>query len=44
MRAIPLSGGLAGFGGYEKWGYQHAVDEVNKAGGIEIDGKKRKVR
>jgi branched-chain amino acid transport system substrate-binding protein len=41
--SIPLSGGLAGFGAYEKWGYQHAVDEVNKAGGIEIDGKKRKV-
>jgi branched-chain amino acid transport system substrate-binding protein len=42
--SIPLSGGLAGFGAYEKWGYQHAVDEVNKAGGITIDGKKRKVQ
>jgi branched-chain amino acid transport system substrate-binding protein len=42
--SIPLSGGLAGFGAYEKWGYQHAVDEVNKAGGIAIDGKKRQVQ
>jgi branched-chain amino acid transport system substrate-binding protein len=41
--SIPLSGGLAGFGAYEKWGYQHAVDEVNKAGGIKIDGKQRTV-
>jgi len=41
--SIPLSGGLAGFGAYEKWGYQHAIDEVNAKGGIAIDGKKRKV-
>jgi branched-chain amino acid transport system substrate-binding protein len=41
--SIPLSGGLASFGSFEKWGYQHAVDAVNAAGGISIDGKKRKV-
>ena len=41
--SIPLSGPLAGFGSFQKWGYQHAVDEVNAAGGIEIDGEKKKV-
>lgn len=40
---IPLSGVLAGFGSFLKWGYQHAVDEVNAAGGIEVDGTKRQV-
>jgi len=42
--SIPLTGPLAGFGYFEKWGYQHAVDEVNTAGGIAIDGKKRQVK
>jgi branched-chain amino acid transport system substrate-binding protein len=42
--SIPLSGGLSSFGAFEKWGYQHAVDEVNAAGGIDIGGKKRKVQ
>lgn len=42
--SIPLSGPLAGFGGFQKWGYQHAVDVVNKAGGISIDGKKMHVK
>lgn len=40
---IPLSGALAGFGSFLQWGYQHAVDEVNADGGIEIDGVKRQV-
>ncbi|MEN3360950.1 MAG: branched-chain amino acid transport system substrate-binding protein [Mycobacteriales bacterium] len=42
--SIPLSGPLAGFGAFEKWGYQHAVDTVNKAGGIMVDGQKRQVK
>src|SRR5690242_10465682 len=42
--SIPLTGGLASFGAFEKWGYQHAVDAVNASGGISIDGKKRKVQ
>jgi len=41
--SVPLSGPLAGFGSFVKWGYQHAVDEVNAAGGIDVDGEKRKV-
>jgi branched-chain amino acid transport system substrate-binding protein len=41
--SIPLSGPLAGFGTFQKWGYQHAVDVVNAAGGITVDGVKRKV-
>jgi branched-chain amino acid transport system substrate-binding protein len=42
--SIPLTGSLAGFGYFEKWGYQHAVSLVNAAGGIKIDGVKRKVK
>jgi branched-chain amino acid transport system substrate-binding protein len=42
--SIPLTGPLAGFGYFEKWGYQHAVSLVNNAGGIKIDGTKRKVK
>ena len=42
--SIPLSGPLAGFGSFQKWGYSHAVAEVNKAGGIDIGGKKLPVR
>jgi branched-chain amino acid transport system substrate-binding protein len=42
--SIPLTGPLAGFGYFEKWGYQHAVSVVNQAGGIKIDGVKRKVK
>lgn len=42
--SVPLSGPLAGFGGYEQWGYQRAVDEVNKAGGLTVDGEKRLVK
>jgi branched-chain amino acid transport system substrate-binding protein len=42
--SIPLSGPLAGFGGFQKWGYTRAVEEINKAGGIAIGGKKMPVR
>jgi branched-chain amino acid transport system substrate-binding protein len=42
--SLPLSGPLAGFGSFQEWGYKRAVDEVNKAGGISIDGAKQKVR
>jgi branched-chain amino acid transport system substrate-binding protein len=42
--SIPLTGPLAGFGYFEKWGYQHAVNQVNAAGGIKIDGVKRQVK
>jgi branched-chain amino acid transport system substrate-binding protein len=42
--SLPISGLLAGFGGYLAWGYKHAVEEVNKAGGIEVGGKKVQVR
>jgi branched-chain amino acid transport system substrate-binding protein len=41
--SIPLSGALAGFGSFQKWGYEQAVDDVNRAGGVTIDGVKRKV-
>ena len=42
--SVPLSGPLAGFGGYTQWGYKRAVDEVNRAGGIVVDGVKKKVK
>ena len=42
--SLPLSGPLAGFGSFQQWGYKRAVAEVNKAGGIAIDGKKMMVR
>jgi branched-chain amino acid transport system substrate-binding protein len=42
--SIPLSGPLAGFGLYQKWGYETAVKDLNQAGGISIDGKKVPVR
>jgi len=42
--SIPLSGPLAGFGFFQKWGYQHAVDQVNAKGGITVDGVKKKVK
>ena len=40
---MPLSGPLAGFSGFEQWGYKRAV-EVNKAGGLSINDQKRLVR
>lgn len=42
--SIPLTGGVASFGYFEKWGYEHAVDLVNAAGGIKVNGVKRKVK
>jgi branched-chain amino acid transport system substrate-binding protein len=42
--SIPLTGPLAGFGYFEKWGYQHAVNLANAAGGVKIDGVMRKVK
>jgi branched-chain amino acid transport system substrate-binding protein len=42
--SIPLSGPLAGFGSFQRWGYQHAVDLVNRAGGLQVAGSTRKVR
>jgi branched-chain amino acid transport system substrate-binding protein len=42
--SLPLSGALAGFGSFQKWGYEHAVKEVNAAGGITVNGTKRQVR
>ena len=41
---LPLSGALQSFGAFQKWGYEHAVAEVNAAGGIGIDGTRRRVR
>jgi branched-chain amino acid transport system substrate-binding protein len=41
---IPLSGALSFFGQYQKWGYQHAVAQINAAGGVEVNGKKEKVK
>jgi branched-chain amino acid transport system substrate-binding protein len=42
--SIPLSGPLASFGSFQKWGYEHAVAEANAAGGILVDGKQRKLK
>ena len=42
--SLPLSGPLAGFGGFVKWGYQHAVAQANAAGGLSVAGKKRPVK
>ena len=42
--SVPLSGPLAGFGSFVKWGYEHAVAEANAKGGITVDGKKKKVK
>ena len=42
--SIPLSGPLASFGTFQKWGYEHAVAEVNAAGGILVDGSRRQVK
>jgi len=42
--SIPLTGSLAAFGKLLKLGYQDAVDDVNRDGGVTIDGTKRKVQ
>lgn len=40
---LPLTGPLQAFGVALQTGYQHAIDEVNDAGGITIDGAARTV-
>ncbi|MET4204752.1 MULTISPECIES: amino acid ABC transporter substrate-binding protein [unclassified Bradyrhizobium] len=42
--SLPLSGPLAGFGSFQQWGYKRAIDQVNKAGGIAINGTKQQVK
>jgi branched-chain amino acid transport system substrate-binding protein len=42
--SLPLSGPLAGFGNYQKWGYEAAVKDVNKSGGVSVGGKKMLVK
>lgn len=42
--SIPISGPLASFGSFQKFGYEQAVKEVNDAGGIEVGGKMLKVQ
>jgi branched-chain amino acid transport system substrate-binding protein len=42
--SIPITGPLAGFGSFVKWGYQHAVNEVNAAGGLQVGNRKRQVK
>lgn len=41
--SLPLSGNLAGFGSFQKWGYERAAKEANDTGGITVDGTKRRV-
>ena len=42
--SLPLSGPLAGFGGYQRWGYEAAVADINEKGGVSIKGEKRLVQ
>ena len=42
--SLPLSGALAGFGSFQKWGYHHAVDKANSQGGITVGGQRRRVK
>lgn len=42
--SLPLSGPLAGFGNYQRWGYETAVADVNRAGGLNLGGRNLKVR
>lgn len=41
---LPLSGALQSFGSFQKWGYEHAVAEINATGGITVGGVQRTVR
>lgn len=41
--ALPMTGPLASFGPLIEEGYQTLIDDVNAAGGIEIDGEMRQV-
>jgi branched-chain amino acid transport system substrate-binding protein len=42
--SLPLTGPLAAFGTSLQSGYQAAIDEVNKAGGLSVGGKKYTVK
>jgi len=42
--SIPISGPLAGFGSFVKWGYTTAVKDVNAKGGVTVEGKRLKVK
>ncbi len=42
--SLPLSGPLASFGAFQKWGYERAVAEANRAGGVAVGGQRRPVR
>ncbi|HDR9481980.1 TPA: amino acid ABC transporter substrate-binding protein [Burkholderia aenigmatica] len=42
--SLPLSGPLAGFGAYQKWGYETAVNDVNKNGGLDVGGTRHKIK
>ena len=42
--SLPLSGALASFGAFQRWGYRRAVAEVNAAGGLPIGGHRERVR
>src|SRR5689334_288934 len=41
---LPLTGGESRIGGFYKEGYDLAFEEANKAGGIDVGGKKMQVR
>jgi branched-chain amino acid transport system substrate-binding protein len=41
---LSLTGPLAGDGQEQKWAYERAVEDVNAAGGLNVGGKKLKVR
>jgi branched-chain amino acid transport system substrate-binding protein len=42
--SVPLSGPLASFGAFQRWGYERAVAEVNRNGGITLAGARHTVR
>ncbi|WP_205962721.1 amino acid ABC transporter substrate-binding protein [Pararobbsia silviterrae] len=42
--SLPLSGPLAGFGAYQKWGYETAANDINKAGGLSVGDKKYTIK
>ncbi|WEV41242.1 ABC transporter substrate-binding protein [Lactobacillus sp. ESL0681] len=41
---MELSGGAAGYGNAQKQGIQLAASEINKSGGINVNGKKKKIK
>jgi branched-chain amino acid transport system substrate-binding protein len=41
---LPLTGAEARTGGFFKEGYDLALEEINKAGGVEVGGKKLPVK